>query len=63
MLMLRSVAELQLSEMKLGGNSLTGTLPSSWSRMAQASTITIFCAFAMMYVGQCINAHPKGPRE
>ena len=42
---LNCMAVLQLQILDVGMNNITGTLPKSWSSMAQASTTTHILAF------------------
>lgn len=46
---------MQLRELEVGDNNITGTLPSSWSTLTQASTISIACVLAIIHVKHLIT--------
>lgn len=55
---LSCVAGLQLLYLDLGMNSITGTLPNSWSTMAQARTTTLACKLKIYICeGNAITLH------
>lgn len=59
-----SCAVLQLLYLDVSVNNITGTLPSSWGNLTQASAVTTICTCICMllYVTQGIAVVYKGPK-
>lgn len=51
---LNFLAVLQLSELDVSANQITGTLPSLWSSLTQASILSSMSVVATMSSKQCI---------
>ena len=47
------VAVLQLRQLDISNNSITGFLPSSWGNLTQVSTTTTVCVLVILGVRQC----------